>query len=96
MSVLFIHEEDASHYITIQNKEATIPSKFKSWSTFTIAKSDAQASVCARYQYTYHYLCWKLHRKLEDTPKDKDLILTQLAFFKKNNLVKVISTINLC
>lgn len=92
MKDLFVPEEDASHYVTVGNKETAIPDKFKAWSTFTAAQSLKQAVARAKYQYAYHYLCWRLKRVLKDTPTDKDLIKNQLANFKKNNLIHIIST----
>lgn len=89
---LRVSEKDASHYVTVGNRECSIPDKFKAWSTYTVSSSDRQAVSHAKYHYTFHYLCWKLKRTLTDSLTDKDLIKTQLANFKKNNLIHIIST----
>jgi hypothetical protein len=87
MKDLIVNAKDATHCVTLFNKESDIPLKFRTWSTYTIAKSKDQARTRAKYQYAFHYLCWKLRRTLKETVHDKDLILTQLANFKRKRAV---------
>lgn len=87
MKDLIVDAKDATHCVTIYSKESAIPAKFKTWSTYTVAKSKEQARTRAKYQYTYHYLCWRLKRTLEDTARDNDLIRTQLASFKRTRSI---------